>query len=273
MMGKTVTKTGTSPLVIIFLVVLVLVVLAGLVAIVRIVNPELLYPITGDPTEEAIRQNIKLEGEVSNLTSELNATHAEIGALRAELRREQLRGFKWPVLIGILIVGAVIVYFLWRGLRESRLLTIKAAEKKYIPEARERYGYSEDEYPMVKRRPKAIERVKRKSSIDKDERMFFLEFEFIKRGRENAYIKGVRRPRRENVITVALLNGSDEVNQQWYPFTSLPEAMREAHEVELWGFALQKTRQEDDELAALQAGSNTRERKAQYQDPAEEGAQ
>lgn len=200
------------------------------------------------------------------LSQKLNETQIQNEQLSSEVW--QLRGSKlfWTLFwVGLLlgVVGLIMWYLYKKG---SRGLELEEAEKLFLPKARERYGFPESKYGVVKT-GRSFDRVKDQGAV-KDERMFFLEFAFHDRFGPG-YVKGSR-PSSFRVVSVALLNYSWKVNQQWYPRLRIELAIMEAHKAELWGFALQKMRQGDDLRNALEVTKNIEELRAAFKDESAE---
>ena len=266
-MGKTV-KKGPGVFTVLVLFILGVAFILGVIALVRIVYPESLDGFFGSRDEQLVAENARLQAALDEARAQLSESRGESGELRGELFLEKSKRFAWAIFLGIVVVGAFLIWLLVKGWGARRGLTMAEAQRKYDPIAREMYGFPKEQYPVVKCRRKSVERVKREGGgVDREERMFWLEFEFLEPGDLNRYVKGTAEPFLRNTVTVAILNMTDEVNQQWFPFLSMGKAIKESHGLELWGFALQKSRIEEDLLAAVETVRTTGEIKEAYEVP------
>lgn len=269
-MSKTVTKTGSPAWTILLIAFLLMIFFVAFVVVFSLVAPEKFHQILdasfGSTDSYYYGQYNQSQAELDATKGNLTAAQTQIGALQAALLGERAKRYAWPLLIGVIIVGLVALWLLWKWLSGKRGLTMEEARRKYEPRVRTKYAFDQTRYPYAPVvRMKSIERVKRKDVTDPDAFMYFFEFFFCDEHDKSRYIKGHVKPPRPLVVTVAVLNINDEYRQQWYPFMRMDEAMSEAHRIELWGFAMQKTKTEDDVLAALQNSKSVDEVKKEYQ--------
>lgn len=265
-MGKTVRteKSGTNPLVVIGIFIVAILLIGGVIFLLKIVYPEALTGILGSPDDRLAKEN-------ADLQAQLNQSQTEVGDLRAELVKARGSKLAWGLAIGIIgLAILVLLFYVLYWSKRNRGLTLKEAERWAIPEARERYGFPPDYFPMVKLQSRAFERVKHKAGTEDNEVMYFIEMQFARTGKDNRYFHGLHGARMFTV-TVALLNKSYLYRQQWYDWMRIDQSMLMAHKQELWGFGLQKTKLDEDILAAVEGARNIQEIQKEFS-PQEEAA-
>ncbi len=255
-----VTKSGWNPVLVVLFFVFCILVIAGAIMLVRVLMPETYASVFGDSgvNESLVHKNKQLQ-------LQLNQTQSELGSAKAEILGIKSQKVAWGLAIGI-GVALIIIFLLWYYLVQKPKLGLKIDEAwdKFKPRARRKYGFSESHFPQAKPRQYAVERIKHKSGEQENEFMYFLEYEFHRDGEENQYVHGLKAPE-DRVVTVAITNKTYEYRQQWFPFLRLEQAIEEAHRNELWGFALQKSKMEEDVLEVLQSAKSLNEAKESFQ--------
>lgn len=268
MSTKTVTKG--SPVGTVFLVmVLVLLLFGGGLLLWHTVAPESFFAVLGASAND---QTLYYQGQLNETQAALNAsqgnlsqTQAELGAARAAVLQEQLKHYAWPIGIGLVIVGLAFIWFLWKFLGKKSGLTMEEAWRKYLPRVRQKYAFDEERFPYAPvGRMRSIERVKKADVKDPDAFVYFLEYFFCDAQDRSRYIQGLAIPPAPRVVTLVILNINDEYRQQWFPFEHIEAVLVKQHQSELWGFALQKSKLENDMLAAAQHVKNMDELKNEY---------
>lgn len=161
--------------------------------------------------------------------------------MRAELAAERSKNLVPVVIvIGIIVLLALLIFIVVRR-RQHPELDLDAAIDYEKPRARERAGFPEDYFPMVKVTARSFERLKGQAGVETNEYMYFIEYQFLRAGKENAYHHGLH-GHASTVVTVALTSKTYRFREQWYDWTKIKQAIEETHRAELWGFSLQKTK-------------------------------
>jgi hypothetical protein len=266
---STTTTRKSSPAVTLLLVILALFIgIGGGLLAFKAADPEdFNYLLHGSPSTYYSGQLNQSQAQLAATQGNLTAAQRTIGTLQGELAAARLKPYAWPILIFLLVLLAVAIYFLAKWARRKRGLTLREAIHKYEPIVRSQYVFDKERYPYAPVIRKAsFERIKRKDVKDPDAFIYFIEYFFCDAMDQSRYLKGVR-PARDRTVTVQLLNINDEYRQRDWPWTLIEEAIAQSHENELWGYAMQKTKTEDDVLAALQQSKNIDEVKKQYAEP------
>lgn len=260
-------RRGVNPVVVILLFLFGVGLMVAVLFLVHLVNPLWLPQVFGSPDAAANARltsaNQELSAQNGNLSAALNETQAANGNLRAALAKQ--RSEEWiPVLVitGVVIIAVLVLWAVFRH-RQDRGLTLAAAIAYGEPIARLRFGFPDDYFgsPVVTAR--AFERLKHQGETDGNEYMYFIEYQFPTSNGRNRFYHGLH-GHASTVVTFALTSKTYEHRQQWFPWMKVDQAIARAHEMELWGFGLQKTKREEDFLNAVENARSFREIQKEY---------